>query len=90
MQLARVGVRVIVLVVGVVCLMLVLSARVVVHAVYSYSFRSQFSVAGGILFTMTGDGARADEGRPQADQNSARIDQESWLSHAVRNRSKLI
>ena len=33
-QLARVGVRVIVLVVDVVCLMLVLSARVVVHAVY--------------------------------------------------------
>ena len=34
MQLARVGVRVIVLVVDVVCLMLVLSARVVVvHAV---------------------------------------------------------
>ena len=33
-QLARVGVRVIVLVVDVVCLMLVLSARVVVHAVF--------------------------------------------------------
>ena len=33
MQLARVGVRVIALVVDVVCLMLVLSARVVVHAV---------------------------------------------------------
>ena len=33
MQLARVGVRVIVLVVDVVCLMLVLSARLVVHAV---------------------------------------------------------
>ena len=33
-QLARVSVRVIVLVVGVVCLMLVLSARVVVHAVF--------------------------------------------------------
>ena len=34
MQLARVGVRVIVLVVDVVCLMLVLSAGVVVHAVF--------------------------------------------------------
>ena len=34
MQLGRVGVRVIVFVVDVVCLMLVLSARVVVHAVY--------------------------------------------------------
>ena len=33
MQLARVGVRVIVLVVDVVCVMLVLNARVVVHAV---------------------------------------------------------
>ena len=33
MQLARVGVRVIVLVVDVVCVMLVLSARVVVQAV---------------------------------------------------------
>ena len=33
-QLARVGVRVIVLVVDAVCLMLVLSARVVVHAVF--------------------------------------------------------
>ena len=33
-QLARVGVRVIVLVVDVVCLMLVLSARVVVHSVF--------------------------------------------------------
>ena len=34
MQLARVGVRVIVLVVDVVCLMLVLSARVVLLAVF--------------------------------------------------------
>ena len=34
MQLARVGVRVIVLVVDVVCLMLVLSARVVVNAAF--------------------------------------------------------
>ena len=33
-QLARVGVRVIVLVFDVVCLILVLSARVVVHAVF--------------------------------------------------------
>ena len=33
-QLARVGVRVIALAVDVVCLMLVLSARVVVHAVF--------------------------------------------------------
>ena len=33
-QLARVGVRVIVLVVDVICLMLVLIARVVVHAVF--------------------------------------------------------
>ena len=33
MQHARVGVRVIVLVVDVVCVMLILSARVVVHAV---------------------------------------------------------
>ena len=34
MHLARVGVRVIVLVVDVVCLMLVLSAHVVLHAVF--------------------------------------------------------
>ena len=34
MQLARVGVRVIVLVIDVVCLMLVLSARVGIHAVF--------------------------------------------------------
>ena len=45
-QLARVGVRV--LVVDVVCVMLVLIARVVVH-----SFRSQFSVVGDVLFTPT-------------------------------------
>ena len=49
MHLARVGVRVIVLVVDVVCLMLVLSALVVLLAVYSFS--SHFSVVGGILFT---------------------------------------
>ena len=45
MQLARVGVRVIVLVVDVVCLMLVFSARVVVHAVdiqFSTVFLSSF------------------------------------------------
>ena len=42
MQLARVGVRVIVLVVDVVCLMLVLSARVVVHAVYIQFFVASF------------------------------------------------
>ena len=45
------GVHVIVLVVVVVCLMLVLSALEVLVAVYVYSFRSQFSVVGGILFT---------------------------------------
>ena len=50
MHLARVGVRVIVLVVDVVCLMLVLSA-LVFFLLYVYSFRSQFSVVGGILFT---------------------------------------
>ena len=48
-QLARVGVRV--LVVDVVCVMLVLIARVVVHAV-STQFRSQFSVVGDVLFTV--------------------------------------
>ena len=48
MQLARVSVRV--LVVDVVCVMLVLIARVVVHAVI-YSFRSQFSVVRDVLFT---------------------------------------
>ena len=48
-QLARVGVRV--LVVHVVCVMLILIAHVVVHAV-SYSFRSQFSVVGDVLFTV--------------------------------------
>ena len=47
-QLARVGVRV--LVVDVVCVMLVLIARVVVHAV-STQFRSQFSEVGDVLFT---------------------------------------
>ena len=47
-QLARVGV--LVLVVDVVCVMLVLSARVVVQAV-KYSFRSQFSVVGDVLVT---------------------------------------
>ena len=51
MQLASVGVRVIVLVVDVVCVMLVLIARVVVQAVNN-SFRSQFSVVGGFLFTV--------------------------------------
>ena len=43
MHLARVNVRVIVLVVDVVCLMLVLSALVVLLAVFVL-FRSQFSV----------------------------------------------
>ena len=47
-QLARVGV--LVLVVYAVCVMLVLIARVVVHAV-RHSFRSQFSVVGDVLFT---------------------------------------
>ena len=51
MHFARVGVHVIALVVDVVCLMLVLSAHVVLLAVYVYIFRSQFSVVGGILFT---------------------------------------
>ena len=50
MHLARVHVRVIVLVVDVVCLMLVLSALVVLLAVF-VSFSWQFSVVGGILFT---------------------------------------
>ena len=49
MQLARVGVRV--LVVDVVCVMLVLIARVVVQAVSVHSFRSQFSVVRDVLFT---------------------------------------
>ena len=48
-QLARVGVRV--LVVDVVCVMLVLIARVVVHAA-STQFRSQFSVVGDVLLQM--------------------------------------
>ena len=47
-QLARVGVRV--LVVDVVCVMLVLIARVV-HAVRYTVFRGQFSVVGDVLFT---------------------------------------
>ena len=50
MHLARVHVRVVVLVVDVVCLMLVLSALVVLLAVFVL-FRSQFSVLGSILFT---------------------------------------
>ena len=50
MHLARVGVHVIALVVDVVCLMLVLSALVVILAV-CFQFRSQFSVVGGMLFT---------------------------------------
>ena len=50
-QLARVSVRV--LVVDVVCVMLVLIARVVVHACCKYSFRCQFSVVGDVLFTKT-------------------------------------
>ena len=50
MHFARVVVHVIALVVDVVCLMLVLSAHVDVHAVF-VAFRSQFSVLGGILFT---------------------------------------
>ena len=49
-QLARVGVRVIL--VDVVCVMLVvLIARVDIRAVYVHSFRSQFSVVGDVLFT---------------------------------------
>ena len=52
MHLARVGVRVIVLVVDVVCLMLVLSAHVVLLAVCLQFFVAQFSVVGGItLYT---------------------------------------
>ena len=49
-HLARVHVRVIVLVVDVVCLMLVLSALVVLLAVL-IQFVARFSVVGGILFT---------------------------------------
>ena len=48
-HLARVHIRVIVLVVDVVCLWLVLSA-LVFFLLYLYRFRSQFSVVGGILF----------------------------------------
>ena len=47
-QLARVSVRE--LVVDVVCVMLVLIARVVVHAVY-VQFSWPFSVVGDVLFT---------------------------------------
>ena len=50
MHFARVGVRVIVLVVDVVCLMLVLIARVDIHAV-STQFSWPFSVVGDVLFT---------------------------------------
>ena len=50
-QLARVGVHVIV--VDVVCVMLVLIARVVVHAV-STQFSYPFSVVGDVLFTFFG------------------------------------
>ena len=53
MQLARVGVRVIVLVVDVICLMLVLSARVFVQAV-DYSFCE------GCLVVRSGHGPQAE------------------------------
>ena len=49
MRHACVGVRV--FVVDVVCVMLVLIDRVVVHAVSIHSFRSQFSVEEDVLFT---------------------------------------
>ena len=48
-QLARVGVRV--LVVDVICVMLLLIARVVVHMLQVHSFRSQFSVVGDVPLT---------------------------------------
>ena len=62
-QLARVGVRVIVLVVDVVCLNACPQVLVLLFMLYSYSFRSQFSVVGGILFTLQGARAPISSGR---------------------------
>ena len=52
MHFARVHVHVVALVVDVVCLMLVLSALVVLHMLYLYCFRSQFSVVCSRMYTL--------------------------------------